>query len=223
MLHIRELQKFYYDRNSRQKKYVFNSLNLHIKLGQNFALMGRNGSGKTSLINMISGIDMPNKGKIITTGSVSWKVGFAGSFQGSLSARENISFVCKIYGLKGKEVYDVCEFCRDFSEIDEYFEMPMKTYSAGMKARVSFGLSMAFDFNLYLLDEVTATGDQFFVKKAKQALLDKMAKSNFIMVSHSIGEIRELCNLFGVIYQKEIVLFDNFSEASKMYNKFGSK
>ncbi|MFT7087413.1 MAG: capsular polysaccharide transport system ATP-binding protein [Rickettsiales bacterium] len=223
MLHIRDLQKYYYDQNSGQKKYVFNSLNLHIKLGHNFALMGRNGSGKSTLINMISGIDMPNKGKIISSGSVSWKVGFAGSFQGSLSARENISFVCKIYGLKGQEIRDVCEFCKDFAEIGDYFEMPIKTYSSGMKARISFGLSMAFDFDLYLLDEVTATGDQFFVKKAKQALLDKMAKSNFIMASHAIGEIRDLCNLFGVIYQKEIILFDNFSEAQKMYNKFGAQ
>lgn len=198
---------------------LFKDLNIHFESGKRYAIMGRNGTGKSSLINMMAGILRPTSGKITKNVRVSWPVGYAGAFHGSLTALENINFVTKIYGMNEQQRISAIEFCKEFADIGEHFYMPVSTYSSGMKARVSFAVSMACDFDCYLLDEVTATGDSFFSNKAKTFLKDKLTKKDFIFVSHKIGEVRDLCDMFGVIHNKQIEFFDNFKEAKSFYER----
>lgn len=134
-----------------------------ISLKKSIALIGHNGAGKSTLLKMIGGIDRPDSGKIITNKTISWPVGLAGGFQGSLTGRENVKFVARLY-VKKENVNNIVDFVRDFSELGKYFDMPIKTYSSGMRARLGFGLSMAFKFDYYLVDEITAVGDAKFKK-----------------------------------------------------------
>jgi capsular polysaccharide transport system ATP-binding protein len=196
---------------------LFENLNIDFQKGVKYAIMGRNGAGKSSLINMIAGTLSPTKGKVIRNIRVSWPIGYAGSFHGSLTAAQNISFVTRIYGMDENQRHAAMEFCREFADIGEHFDMPVKTYSSGMKARVSFAVSMACDFDCYLLDEVTATGDVFFVKKAREFLYKKLENKDFIFVSHNLDDIKNLCNCFGVIHNKQIQFFENFKTANEFY------
>lgn len=202
---------------------IFQNLNCIFEKGKSYAILGRNGAGKSTLINLIAGIERYTSGKIVTHNvSVSWPVGNSGSFQSSLTARENINFITRIYQMTHEERLLVLDFCRSFADIGEYFDMPISSYSSGMKARVSFAISMACDFDRYILDEVTATGDRFFVQKAKDAIMKKLEMKDFIIVSHNIGDIRDLCDIFGVIVNRNIVFFDNFNEAWKLYQSSNS-
>jgi capsular polysaccharide transport system ATP-binding protein len=204
--------------NIKERYYtLFENLNINFKKGTKYAIMGRNGTGKSSLINMIAGTLLPTNGRVVRNVRVSWPIGYAGSFHGSLTANQNINFVTRIYGMNKEERKQALEFCKEFADIGEHFHMPIKTYSSGMKARVSFAVSMACNFDCYLLDEVTATGDTFFVQKARDFLHKKLEKKDFIFVSHNINDIKNLCNSFGVIYNKQITFFNNFQDANEFY------
>lgn len=226
MITFQNVTKYFpVEKNKKVKeKYhtIFENLNIEFKTGEKYAIMGRNGAGKSSLINMIAGTLSPTKGKVIHTVRVSWPVGYAGSFHGSLTAAQNINFITRIYGMSQEERRNALEFCREFADIGKHFYMPVKTYSSGMKARVSFAASMACDFNCYLLDEVTATGDAFFVKKARDFLRKKLENKSFIFVSHNVNDIKDICTKFGVIHNKQITFFNNFGEANEFYKKSNS-
>ena len=162
MIKIENLTKSY--RTSQGRHYVFKDLNVELPTGKSVALIGRNGAGKSTLLRMIGGIDRPDSGNIITDKSISWPVGLSGGFQGSLTGRENVKFVARLYAEK-HELREKIDFVEDFAELGKYFDMPIKTYSSGMRSRLGFGLSMAFHFDYYLVDEVTAVGDARFKKK----------------------------------------------------------
>ncbi len=221
MIEFQNVSKYFpIEKNTNIKKRyytLFENLNITFKQGMKYAIMGRNGAGKSSLINMIAGTLLPTKGRVIRNVRVSWPIGYAGSFHGSLTAAQNINFVTRIYGMNKEERKQALEFCKEFADIGEHFSMPVKTYSSGMKARVSFAVSMACDFDCYLLDEVTATGDAFFVQKAQDFLHKKLEKKDFIFVSHNINDIKNLCNSFGVIHNKQITFFNNFQDANEFY------
>ena len=149
-----------------KKITIFKNISFEIKKGESVALLGRNGAGKSTLLRILGGIDHPDSGSVQRDCSISWPVGLVGGFQGSLSARENTIFVSKIYaGLNKESIRKKVKFVEDFAEIGEHFDRPFKTYSSGMRSRVTFGLSMAFDFDTYLIDEVTSAGDAGFKKK----------------------------------------------------------
>ncbi len=154
MIKIENLTKSY--RTPTGRHYVFKDLNLEIPSGKSVAFIGRNGAGKSTLLRMIGGIDRPDSGKIITNKTISWPVGLAGGFQGSLTGRENVKFVARLYA-KQEELKEKIEFVEEFAELGKYFDMPIKTYSSGMRSRLGFGLSMAFKFDYYIVDEVTAS------------------------------------------------------------------
>lgn len=161
MIRIENLTKTY--RTPQGRHNVFKNLNIELPSGKSVALIGRNGAGKSTLLRMIGGIDRPDSGRIITNKTISWPVGLSGGFQGSLTGRENVKFVSRLYA-KQNELQDKVAFVEDFAELGKYFDMPIKTYSSGMKSRLGFGLSMAFKFDYYLVDEVTAVGDAKFKK-----------------------------------------------------------
>ena len=167
MIKVEKISKTYIING--KKSTIFKDISFEIKKGETIALLGKNGSGKSTLLRILGGVDYPDSGFISKTVSISWPVGLVGGFQGSLSARENVTFVSRIYCEGDKsEVLEKVKFVEEFAEIGAYFDKPFKTYSTGMRARVTFGLSMAFDFDTYLIDEVTAAGDINFRNKSKK-------------------------------------------------------
>lgn len=192
MIKIEHLTKSY--RTPAGRHYVFKDLNIELPAGKSVALIGRNGAGKSTLLRMIGGIDRPDSGSVITNKSISWPVGLSGGFQGSLTGRENVKFVARLYANKN-ELSEKIAFVEEFSELGKYFDMPIKTYSSGMKSRLGFGLSMAFKFDYYLVDEVTSVGDARFKNKCADFFNNRHNDSCFLMVSHSLNSLREYCDI----------------------------
>lgn len=217
MIKIENLTKSY--RTPQGRHYVFKDLNIEIPSGKSVALIGRNGAGKSTLLRMIGGIDRPDSGSITTDKTISWPVGLSGGFQGSLTGRENVKFVARLYA-KQEELKEKVAFVEEFAELGKYFDMPIKSYSSGMKSRLGFGLSMAFKFDYYLVDEVTAVGDARFKKKC-EIILDKIEKkSKLLMVSHSINTLKKFCNAGLYIGRdREIIYFEKISDALIKYTE----
>ena len=193
MLELRHLTKWY--PTPRGRRYVFRDLSFRFPESASIGLMGRNGAGKSTLLRLLGGIDTPEDGEVYSDERISWPVGLAGGFQGSLTARENVRFVCHIYGAHAADMRDRIRFVEDFAEIGEYFDLPMKTLSSGMRSRVGFGLSMAFDFDYYLIDEVMSVGDPQFKKKSREVFKARMDRSKMILVTHSVSDVREYCDV----------------------------
>ncbi|MED0081231.1 ABC transporter ATP-binding protein, partial [Escherichia marmotae] len=215
MIKIENLTKSY--RTPTGRHYVFKDLNLEIPSGKSVAFIGRNGAGKSTLLRMIGGIDRPDSGKIITNKTISWPVGLAGGFQGSLTGRENVKFVARLYA-KQEELKEKIEFVEEFAELGKYFDMPIKTYSSGMRSRLGFGLSMAFKFDYYIVDEVTAVGDARFKEKCAQLFKERHKESSFLMVSHSLNSLKEFCDVAIYISDRKYVsYFDCLDTAISSY------
>ncbi|MDR1460645.1 MAG: ABC transporter ATP-binding protein [Campylobacteraceae bacterium] len=217
MIKLENLTKSYPLENGRH--YVFKNLSFEFPENANIGLIGPNGAGKTTLMNILGGTDIPDKGRVMTDKSISFPIGFGGGLQGSLSAKDNIKFVARVYGFTGAKMTEKIKYVEEFAEIGEFFDQPVKTYSSGMKARVSFGLSMAFDFDYYLIDEAGAVGDASFKKKSSKVYQEKLSKSNVIIVSHNMNEIKSLCDHIIVFNAGEAHIFDNVNEGIKMYQK----
>lgn len=216
MIRLEGVTKTYLTRNGGRHT-VFRDLNLEIPTGTGVAFLGRNGAGKTTLVNIIGGAERVDAGRLITDAAISWPVGLAGGFQPSLTARENVKFVARLYADKA-DIPGIVDFVRDFAEIGEYFDMPFRTYSSGMRSRVAFGLSMAFPFDYYLIDEVTAVGDPQFRRKCVLALAEKKKTSaGFIVVSHQMNIVRKFCSLGVVLADGRATCYDDVEDAIRAY------
>lgn len=216
MIKIENLTKSY--STPRGRHYVFKNLNITIPTGKSIALIGRNGAGKSTLLRMIGGVDQPDCGSITTDQTISWPVGLSGGFQGSLTGRENVKFVSRLFAKKN-ELYEKISFVESFSELGKYFDMPIKTYSSGMKSRLGFGLSMAFEFDYYLVDEVTSVGDAKFKKKCDDIFNSKHKESSFLMVSHSMAALQKYCDAALFIGRNnDVRYYESVSDAIRQYN-----
>lgn len=193
---------------------VLDHVSFEIPAKDNVGILGVNGAGKSTLLRIMSGVEMPDAGRVERKGRISWPIGFAGGFNGSLSGEENCRFVARIYG---EDVDRVVGFTHEFSELKDYFFMPIKTYSSGMKSRLAFGLSMAVDFDLYLVDEVTAVGDAAFQKKCRDAFAERRERSGLIMVSHQPTTIKSFCRRAAILRGGKLEMFDTVAEAEKAY------
>lgn len=218
MIKIENLTKSY--RTPTGRHYVFKDLNIEIPSGKSVAFIGRNGAGKSTLLRMIGGIDRPDSGKIITNKTISWPVGLAGGFQGSLTGRENVKFVARLYA-KQEELKEKIEFVEEFAELGKYFDMPIKTYSSGMRSRLGFGLSMAFKFDYYIVDEVTAVGDARFKEKCAQLFKEKHKESSFLMVSHSLNSLKEFCDV-AIVFKNSYIIgyYENVQSGIDEYKMY---
>ena len=196
------------------RKQVLRGLNLRINPGEHVGFLGRNGAGKTTLIKLIGGVEMPTSGKIKRNMSVSWPLGFGGGFQGSLTGYDNARFIARIYGHAYSEIRD---FVEDFTELGPQLKMPVKTYSSGMKARLGFALSLAIEFDCYLIDEVIMVGDQNFHRKCHYELFEKRGDRALIFASHSAELIREFCNRALVLHQGHGTIYPDVNEALEVY------
>jgi len=217
MIELRHATKYF--QTKYEKKYILNNVSITIPSGKNVGILGRNGAGKSTLLRMLGGIDFPNSGIISSPNSFSWPMGLAGGFQGSMTGRQNVKFVCRIYGKSDYEIEKSVISVQEFAEIGDYFDMPIKTYSSGMKSRLSFGLSLAFDFEYLLIDETLSVGDKNFQEKAKKALRKKIENCNVLLVSHAMPVLKELCDAGIVLHQGEIYYCDDINDAISTYNK----
>lgn len=216
MIRIENLYKRYH--NHHGSDWVLKDVNLEIPAGVSVGLIGRNGAGKSTLLRLIAGMDSPDKGKVRRDCKVSWPIGLSGGFQGSMTGRQNVKFVSRIHGNEYL-INDIIKRVEDFAEIGQAFDEPVKTYSSGMKSRLSFGLSLAFDFDVYLSDEATAVGDKAFKAKAKQAFKDRIDSASLIMVSHSEGILKDLCQAGVWIDEGKAHWFDDIREAIAAYHE----
>jgi len=217
MIELKNATKYYQTNVGR--KYVLKDVTLTIPSHKSVAILGSNGAGKSTLLRMLGGIDYPNKGSIKSKEKFSWPMGLAGGFQGSMTGRQNVKFVCRIYGENEDHIKDALNFVKEFSELGDYFDMPIKTYSSGMKARLSFGLSLFFDFDYILIDETLSVGDPKFKKKAKEALMKKIENSNAIIVSHSIQILKDTCDVGIYLDNGKMQYFEDVQEAIDCYQK----
>jgi capsular polysaccharide transport system ATP-binding protein len=193
---------------------VLDAISFAFPAHTNIGILGRNGSGKSTLLRLIAGTEQPDTGVVHRHGSVSWPIGFTGGFSGSLSGEENCRFVARIYGA---DVDEVVGFTQEFAELGEYFYMPVKTYSSGMRARLAFGLSMAIEFDAYLVDEVTAVGDSRFQQKCRAAFQARSDRSSVIIVSHQMSTVRDYCQGCAVLRHGKLVFFDSVDAAAAFY------
>jgi capsular polysaccharide transport system ATP-binding protein len=212
MIDLESVTKIYPTRSG--SNVVLDAISFSFPAHTNIGILGRNGSGKSTLLRVVAGTEQPDSGTIRRSGTVSWPIGFSGGFNGSLNGEENCRFVARIYGA---DVDEVVGFTMDFAELGEYFYMPVKTYSSGMKARLAFGLSMAIEFDAYLVDEVTAVGDSRFQRKCREAFEERSGRSSVIIVSHQLGTIRDYCQRCAVLREGRLICFDSVDEASRTY------
>lgn len=214
MIRLRNVRKTY--RMKTGRRLVLDDLSADFVPGVNVGILGRNGAGKSTLMRIIGGAIMPDKGYVERTSRISWPIGFRGCFHGSLTGRENLRFVSRIYKA---DINQVTRFVEDFTELEDYLDMPVKTYSSGMSAKLAFGLSMAIGFDFYLIDELTAVGDASFRRKSQEVFLERKKTSTLLVVSHSISTIKQHCDVAGVLDQGQITFYDKIDDAVARYNE----
>ena len=198
------------------KKVVLDGVDLTVRPGEHVGFLGRNGAGKTTLIKLIGAVEYPSGGTIKRDMSVSWPLGFGGGFQGSLTGYDNARFIARIYGHEYREIR---EFVEEFTELGQQLRMPVKTYSSGMRARLAFALSLAIEFDCYMIDEVIMVGDQNFQRKCHVELFEKRGDRALILASHSEDIIREYCNRALVLHRGKGQVFDDVEAALKVYEE----
>lgn len=199
-------------------RWVLSGLNFTIPPKVNVGLVGRNGAGKSTLLRLIGGIDTPSKGRIERHCRVSWPMGYGGGLQGSLTGRQNAKFVCRIHGHED-DMQEKLAYIHDFSGIGNYFDHPVKTYSSGMRSRLQFAMSMAFDFDVYISDEVTAAGDIAFTSKAAAAFKRIADHAGLIMVSHSEETLLQFCKAGIWLHEGRAHWFDDINDALRHYKE----
>lgn len=216
MIEIDHLYKRYH--NHLDSDWVLRDINLTIPKGVSVGLVGRNGAGKSTLLRLLGGMDTPDRGEIRRDCRVSWPIGLSGGFQGSMTGRQNVKFVARVHG-SGQDVRRIIGFVEDFAEIGSAFDRPVKTYSSGMRSRLAFGLSLAFDFDVYLSDEATSVGDRAFKKKATEAFKERVGQASLIMVSHSEGILKDLCQAGIFLENGQAHWYDDVNEAFAAYHQ----
>jgi len=215
MIRVEDITKFYQTNLGRH--YVLRDTSFYIPPLAKVGVVGRNGAGKSTLMRLLAGIDMPNKGRVVREGLISWPLGLATGLQSAMTGRENSRFACRIQGLGFAEMPEILDFIQAFSEIGRYFDEPVRSYSSGMKARLNFAIAMAFNFDCYLIDELTAVGDEVFKQKSRAMFEQKKSTSGFVLVSHSMSQLLSECESGLLIYEGTAQYFESIEEAVGRY------
>lgn len=196
------------------KREVLKDINFTLQKGEKIGILGRNGAGKSTLIRVLGGAEKPTSGKITKNMSISWPLAFSGAFQGSLTGVDNVRFVCRIYN---KDYHEAMMMVESFAELGKYLYEPVKVYSSGMKARLAFAISMAVDFDCYLIDEVISVGDASFKQKCQIELFEKRAHKSMILVSHELNIVKQYCDKAAILKAGEMTVYENMDEAFEVY------
>ncbi len=208
MIRLKNVTKVFVARG--QRNVVADNINAVFPTGKAVGLLGRNGAGKSTLLRMIAGTLDPTSGKITSDGTISWPVGFAGSFHPDLTGLQNVRFIGRVYGVDTDMLVD---FVEDFAELGKHFNMPCRSYSSGMKSRLAFGVSMGIRFDTYLVDEVTSVGDAAFRQKSDAVFQHRMKDSGAILVSHGTNMLRRNCDMGAVLENGKLTFYDDIIEA----------
>ena len=215
MIRIRKLTKYYPSNLGNQ--YIFRDLNFDIPTDKNLAILGKNGAGKSTLFRLLAKSEYPDKGRISTPLSMSWPVALTTGIHPQMTGRENTRFIGRINNVSSLKEYE--SLVQEFAEIGQRFDLPVRTYSAGMRAKLVFACCVNINFDLYLIDEATSVGDAIFRKKAQQTLKEKSDSAGIIMVSHEMNQLREFCDAAVLINEGKLTYFDNLEEAITYYGK----
>jgi len=218
MIYIEHVTKRYATRHGEVT--VLDDVNLTIRPGEKVGILGRNGAGKSTIIRLISGAERPSAGHIRREMSVSWPLAFGGAFQGTLTGLDNLRFICRVYG---KSTEDKIAYVQEFSELGRYLREPVKTYSAGMRARLAFAISMVVEFDCFLIDEIVAVGDSRFHEKCRIELFEKRKDRAMIIVSHDPGYVRAHCDHAAVLVQGKLSTFDHVDDAFAFYQSHAAE
>lgn len=214
MIELKNLTKTY--RTPVGRKVILKDANMVFPTGRAVGLLGRNGAGKTTLMNMISGLIKPDGGEINHTGTLSWPVGFAGSFNRDMTGAQNTKFIARVYGV---DTNDLMDYVEDFAELGVHFHAPVRSYSSGMRSRLAFGVSIGIPFDTYLVDEVTSVGDAAFKRKSRLAFRDRMQTAGAVFVSHSTAQLTKFCDSGAVLENGQVYFFDDIKEAIAMHHR----
>lgn len=213
MISLQNLTKYYPSDLGNQ--YIFQDINFEIPEGNNIGILGSNGAGKSTLFRILAGSEYPNRGKVVTDKEISWPVALATGIHPQMTGRENTRFIGRVNGVADLDEYE--EKVKQFAELGVKYDLPVRTYSSGMRSRLAFGCCIAIDFDIYLIDEATSVGDQKFRKKARNALLEKRETANVIMVSHELKEIEEFCDSVIIIHQGQLTFYSDIQEGLQVY------
>lgn len=197
-----------------ERKVIVRHLSLVLPSGQSLALLGRNGAGKSTFLQMIAGNIRPDRGKIVSNGTISWPVGLAGAVHRDMTGAQNIRFIARIYEVDTEQL---CAFVADFSELGQHFYLPVRSYSSGMRSRLIFGAAMGIHFDTYLIDEVTAVGDARFKRKSRAVFRERIKNASAIMVSHQMEQVRQFCNAGLVLEKGELYYYSDLEEAIEVH------
>lgn len=208
MIVLDGVSKFYRTRSGR--KTVLHDVNLTLRRGEALGICGHNGAGKSTLMRLIAGVEQPSSGTIRRDMTVSWPIGYASAFQSSLTGADNVRFIARIYG---KPIAETLDFVDDFAELGAYLAMPIRTYSAGMLARLAFAASLAVHFDCYLVDEITAAGDARFRERCHDALLERRRNGTVVMISHDPWTLRQYCDAGAVVRDNHFIPVGTIDEA----------
>ncbi len=212
MIRLINVSKRYY--TSSGTKTVLDNVSCEFPKGRSVGILGMNGAGKSTLIRIIGDAEPADSGRIDRLGNVSWPLGYTGGFQTNLTARENARFVARIYGYTTQYIE---QFTEEFSELGEYFDVPLRNYSAGMRGRFAFSVSLACNFDYYLVDEALETGDARYKEKFRRAFEERKAEASVILVSHNEQTIRRNCDMAAILYDGQLVMYTDLREALERY------
>lgn len=195
---------------------VLENVNFTLEKGEKIGILGRNGAGKSTLVRILGGVEKPTSGRIVSDMKMSWPLAFSGAFQGSLTGADNVRFVSRIYNADYNQAMEIVE---NFAELGKYLYEPIKVYSSGMRARLAFAISLAIEFDCYLIDEVLSVGDANFHRKCEIELFEKRADRAMIIISHELHNIKDYCNKAAILDKGHFSLFTNVDEAMDIYSK----
>ena len=215
MIRVTAVCKEYHSETRKLNHRVLSDISFSVSRGEKIAVLGRNGAGKSTLIRLLGGIELPTSGHIERDMSISWPVGLNGGIGGSMTGNDNIRFIARLYS---KPFSGLREYIDDFAELGKYLAEPVRTYSAGMRARLNFALSLAIDFDCYLIDEIIAVGDQRFQRRSYEELFEKRADRSLILASHLPYVVKEYCSRALVLHRGRGKVFDDLDLALDIYN-----
>lgn len=214
MIHLNNISKAF--RTPRGPKVILNETDIVFPSGVSVGLLGRNGAGKSTLMEMIGGTAKPDTGSIDVSGTVSWPVGFRGIFHKALTGTQNVRFIARVYGV---DTESLLAYVREFAELGAHLDMPVRNYSAGMRSRLAFGVSIGIPFDTYLVDEVTSVGDASFKRKSRLAFLERMENAGAVVVTHSMRQLRKLCQSGAVLENGTLTYFEDIEDAIAQYHE----
>ena len=213
MIRFENVSKSYHIR--KFQKQVFSNLSFVIQRGESIGICGANGAGKSTLMRMLAGVEHPTEGKIERSMTTSWPIGLSSCFQPTMTGADNVRFIARIYRQPEEEALDYVE---DFAQLGPYFHQPVRTYSSGMVGRLAFGISLAVNFDCYLVDEVTGAGDERFRQRSHEELFKRRSSGSLVMVSHDPHTLQHYCERGAVLYGGSLTFYDTVAEACEVHH-----